>query len=288
MNAFKISTFLLLATITCASFSCSISGKSKTSPMKANLMPAIPDGEFLHYGDYIDGEKRADFYFVIRKIKESKGVFLYRVFFDIVPDKIKPLKNYPEWPAYTIFDPGLGSEIESEGKLGPGDYDEFKKFGMGGIIYWHLKLDRKEGIIEYVWKQVKDNITNKSRSRLKVNPDIPIQNSLADQFYLPRLLDMNRGGVINNVFPQFLKEPFTISMKIISKETVRTKAGIFRADRIVISIADLFLRRLVEQIPDKKPVTIWAEDSGRRLVLKVSTVSGIELLEEVSNVTGRQ
>ncbi len=150
-------------------------------PMKVNARIDIPDGEYLHYAGYYGGEKVNDCYYITRKIAGRSGKIFYMTYLDIVPvsEKAKPPVNYKRWPIFFVFDPGIGSVIESEGDLKPGAAKNWTKGG-----YWHYRMDPEKGEVEYIHGYQADKKINESTYIVKFDTSVPSMDMWGMQLFL--------------------------------------------------------------------------------------------------------
>lgn len=221
-------------------------GNNKLVPMKLYPAVDIPDGEFLHYGFLSAGEKSSDYYFVTRKITDGKGGFFYRCYEDIISisSRRKPDKNYTSWPIYYDIDPKLGSVISSVGNLTAEDTKDWPKAPSGEIfLSWNYRLDNDKGTVEYSSKMLKGKETNESKSLVKFSTGFPSTDQWGGST-LFRLLDPRSGGVYYVITAMYMKEPMPFTIKYISTETIETKAGTFRVDKLNNLPGDPFLGKL--------------------------------------------
>ncbi len=278
----KSLTGMMLIITFFTAISCTMGGKIQKIPMKIYNVINIPDGEFLHYGSYSLGEREGDYYFVTKKVASVDGGIYYRIYFNLITTEENQQKpdSYLKWPAYFTIDPKLGSVIESEGNLTPENSKNWVK--GGGLIYWHYKLQREKGEVEYTSKLLKGNVTNESRYHVKVNTSIPSMSMWSGTGFIPRFLDIQRGGIYLTILPEIMKEPMIISWKFLSKETIRTKAGSFNVSEFSYALADPFLNRLMGAF--LKGSTAMVEDSDRRLTIRSSLAGGEIVLEDISNI----
>ncbi len=259
-------------------------GRVKNFPMKTYPGINIPDGEFLHYISYNGGDKSGDIYFVVRKINNGKGKFLYRIYLDMVPLGEKPPENFTNWPVTYLIDPERAVTLESDAHYDKKMMDNpvTAAFGIGNLISFQYRLNRDKGYVEYLSKNVKGSVTNESRYLIKVNPDFPGGKDMEFMFYSIRMLDVRSGGISYTIMPEFMKEPMAGFYKIDSKLTVKAGAGTFSVNKIIAIGGDPFFAKLLE--PILKKFAYYVEDSDRRLVVKVNTFAGDIVLEEISNV----
>ena len=252
-------------------------------PMKVYGDTEIADGEYLHYILYFGGEKDSDYYYVTRKERDEKGNPLYRIYgIDIpVSDGRKPPENYTNWSKYFLIDPKIGSVIESEFELNPSDSAKWASGGMGYLVYGRYQLFREQGYAEYHSKKIIDHGTNERTYKVKFNTGIPSENVMG-AYFTPRFLNPENGGISYSIIPEVMKEPIATTMIFLSKDTLQTKAGVFRVRKYYTIMADPFLAKLMEPVMNKSVMMI--EDTVRRVVVKSDIPGGRVELEEISNV----
>ncbi len=259
---------------------------NKTLPMKTYTGTEITEAEFLHYCQYFGGERDSDYYYVTRTETNGKGGLYYRVYYITIPvsEGKKPPENYSNWPSFFVIDPKTGSIIESEFKLNPNDSIKWAKGGLGYLIYGHYKLFHDKGYVEYFSKKKTDYGTNETRYIVRFNTDIP-SGDVSGVYFQPRFLDPLNTGVYYKIIPEFMKDAMPVTMKFLSKETIKVKAGTFRVNKYSIVMADPFVGKLVESV--MKNSIIMIEVSERRLVVKSDIPGGYVELEEISNINKR-
>jgi hypothetical protein len=280
----KLFTVFLFLMVLVSIQAFSLGGKILDVPMKTYPSVKIKDGEFLHYGMYSRGEKYVDVYYVTIKEKNSSGGFYYRVYEDIiaVSGGRKLPGRYTDWPVSVLIDPVLGSTLESEGNLSTNELKDFASFGVGGLIYWHYQLYPGQGIVKYTSKSMKaDEIITKNY-RINVKPGFPAMDAFSEGFIISRFIDPHSPGIVYYVIPDFMKEPFPLTVRFAGKENITIKAGKFNSLKIVFTMGDPFIGKLME--PFMKDSSLYV-DSERRIPIESKLNSGETILEEISNVT---
>jgi hypothetical protein len=81
-----------------------------------------------------------------------------------------------------------------------------------------------------------------------------------------RFLDPQSKGSAYMVMPDFMKDPLQYTIQYTGEDTVTTKAGTFRVNKLIFVIADPFVGKLMDSF--LKSTYDLVEDSGRRLVIK--------------------
>lgn len=278
---FSLKIMLLLFIFTLGAFP--MGGKIPNIPMKTYQITDIPDGEFLHYGQYMGGEKIINEYFVTIKEKNSSGGFYYHVYEDLLSatESRKLPENYTNWPVSLLIDPARGSTILSEVKLTTNDLKVFGNFGVGDMIYSHYQFYPDKGIVKYTSKSLRGNEILTKSCTIKVNSDFPLVDAFSSSF-IYRFVNPHTPGVFYYVIPDFMKEPFSLSIHYDKKDTVTTKAGTFHVNKVTVTMGDPFVGKLME--PFLKNSSLMIEDSERRLIVKSILTGSEALLEEVSNV----
>ncbi len=278
-----IKLFFLIITVFFI-ISCAIIGKHNV-PKKSFPGVIIPDGEFLRYGVYTSGEKVSDYYYVVKKVTKEKGGLSYRFYINLkaVSNGNRGPGNYTEWPISILFNPVTGQTIESEGHIKTNDLKEMENMGYGGLTYWHYQLFRDKGYIKYVSKSVKGDQTFTKTFTIKVKTDFPIIDLLSSGIIAGRFIDPGTPGVYYLALPNFLKEPLPVTSSYENdKESMTTKAGTFRVHKLNAVMADPFIAGLTGEM--MKSLSIFIEDSDRRLMIKSRELKTEIILEEISNV----
>ncbi len=274
LRFFFLVAILFLIFLTCA---FPMGAKNEKIPLKPYPVIDIPDGEFLHYGNYSHSEKYGDTYMVIKKEANESGDFNYRIYKDdirISGGKKLP-ENYKDWQSSFLIDPKRGSVLEASENLG---YD---REGDSGTANYNYRLYPEKGYVDFVSKTIKNKVLSESKYRVKVNPDFPAWDNFS-MYYAPCFLDNRSGGIMYLINPAFFKEPLPVSFKHLSADTIRTKAGTFRTSKAVIIFADAFISKLME--PLLKGTAMWVEDSDRRILIKAEMAGYVAFIEEISNV----
>lgn len=280
--------------------SCSKTNDIFKTPVKIYSEINIPDGEYLQYGNYVNGKKHSDYYLVTKKVTNTSGNTLYKTYFKIIPvSAVKTdIGHYTNWPAYLIMDPKLGSVLESGGNLNVGD---MSWAGQSGMIYWHYQLNQDKGFVDYRNKIVKKGVTNENKVRVKINKQLPSEDMWMDLFFGARFMDIPNKGSWSLVIPAYFNVPMVETKKEAGKEEIQTKAGTFKTIKYegVINfdfptVLDCVRSAIVN--PDvikagsgdgkQEPYSYFVEDSPRRLIIKEHTVAGAGdyVLEAISNV----
>ncbi len=148
--------------------------------------------------------------------------------------------------------------------------------------YFQYKYFPEKGYVDEFIKSIKGNQTSDVKYHVKVNPDFPIWDQISFGFHSARFIDAKSGGIAYMIAPFMIKDPAPVTFKYISTETIKTKAGVFRANKINIVVADAFIGKLMEQV--MKTSALWIEDSDRRILLKVQLMGNDTILEDISNV----
>ncbi len=264
-----------------AAAACSPGYKTQKTPIKPYSSIDIPDGTFLHYGNYAQGEKYGDTYMVIKK-ETNSGVFYYRIYkidTKIRQEKKIPLK-YKDWPSTFLIDPARGSVIEAAENTGLEASDnKDEKFSN-----YDYKFYPGKGYADFILKTKKNGIMKETRYHVKVNPDFPTWDNLS-MYYALCFLDYRSGGIMYLVNAAFFKDPMPLSFRLISKENLTTKAGIFGALKMKMTVPDPFLSRLLGPVLEGS--SIWIEDSDRRLLLKGELSGDTGVLEDISNINSK-
>jgi len=263
-------------------------GKIPNVPMKAYSAIDFPDGEFLHYGDYHEGEKVTDSYFVTRKEKNNRGGFYYRVYYNIVAvsSRRKLPQNYTNWPASFLIDPIQGSLIESTGNFDTNFLKDYESFGVGGLISWHYQLYEDQGLVRYTSKFIRNDETITKNYKISVKPGFPSMDMFSVRLIAGRLLDADSPGIFFLVVPGFMKEPISASLSHEKGETtLSTKAGKFRVKRVHLVMGDPFIGKLTDSF--MKNMIVLIEDSDRRLPIKRQILGSEYIIEGISNVNTR-
>ena len=270
--------FLILILIILA-LSCTNNGNTRKMPMKPYRVINIPDGEYLHYSYYFGGEKSLDNYMVTKKVSNSNGDILYRIYFNsiAVSGGKKPSEDYTKWPMFFLVDPGIGCVIESE------THYSTNSPGIGGLIYSHYRLFRDRGYIEYISKSIKGAETFESRYRVRVNPDYPSWDMWSGIYFSMRFMDVRTPGIIYIIIPEVIKEPIPFTAVYSGSDTVTVKAGTFKVNKSKMAMGDAFLGKLLN--PMMGNATSLVTDSDRRLVVKIGAAQNANILEEISNVS---
>ncbi len=272
-----IAAVFLLATAAC-------SREWHSVPMKTYPLTDIRDGEYLHYAEYMGGEKIQDQYYVTRKVTNGKGGFYYRIYFDLVTpsgNRYFPA-DYTQWPVQCLIDPVRGCTLESEGKLNTNDLKDFASVGVAGLIYWHYRLNPDKNYVEYTSKTVSGKNIFTKNYRIDINSGFPSMDVFSMGWISYRFIDPRSKGIIYWVIPDFMKDPLPVSIIIDKKETLKTKFGIFRVNKLSVAMGDNFLAKLME--PFTKQSSIYVDDSAGRLILKTTVQGNVNFLEEISNV----
>ena len=259
-------------------------GSKEKIPMKPYNIIKIPKGEFLHYVSYTGGEKDSDTYMVTTMENGKNGNSFYRIYLEQISlsRAKKPPKSYTEWPSFTDIDPLRGSVMEWEETYVTNATVFRNNESAFYPYYFHYKYFPEKDYVDEFIKSIKGNQTREAKYHIKVNHNFPIWDQISFGFYSIRFLDAQKGGIAYMIAPFMLKDPAPVAFKYISSETIKTKAGSFRANKINIIIADAFIGKLME--PMMKTTALWIEDSDRRLLLKVQLFGNETVLEEISNV----
>lgn len=265
--------FILMAFIAAGVFP--MGGKAVKIPMKPYPAIDIPDGLYIHYGNYTAGEKYGDTYMVIKKVKNGNGRILYRVYKDDIrlSSSGKLPADYTNWKSSFLVDPKLGSVLEASENTGS-ENDDNRQF-------YHYKFYPDRGYVDFVSKSKKKSTTMERKYRVKVNPEFPAWDNLS-MYYALSFLDDRGGGILYVINPSFFKEPLPFYFKHKANETIKTKAGTFHTSKAVMIVADTFLGSLME--PVLKGSAMWVEDSNRRLFIKAELAGYTAFLEDISNV----
>jgi hypothetical protein len=279
---FKILIFITLLFAILSIYSCSTGSKR----LPASIYPVnITDGEFLHYGDYIDGSKDMDYYQVTRKVTNGNGSYYYSLYFDMIPVRGgKKLRlNYTSWPVITLFDPVRGLTLESEANLNTNDMKNWAKFGFSGFFHSHYKLYPDKGYVSFISKSFEGNEIVTKTFRINIRPGFPVVDMFSLSQYAGRFFDPRNHGILYILIPNFLKDPIPVSFDYGSIETISTKAGAFRVKKIKSSWGDAFIGNLLDSF--SKNLSIYVEDSDRRIAVKKVYPGGEEIiLENISNI----
>ena len=260
---------------------CSILGNQH--PMKTYSSIEIPDGEFLHYGDYTNGAKAFDFYQVTKKIPNGNGGFYYRLYFNMVSVSGEKLnENYINWPVITLFDPSKGITLEAIVTLNTNYWKNWEKFGFSGLVSSYYKLDQDNKFVEYSANSIKDDVTNTAKYRINVKPGFPVLDMFSMSQYAGRFFDPASHGIIYLIIPTFIKEPLAMTFNYEKKENLTVKAGTFHINKVHISMGDQFIGRLMGTFLNS--TSAYVEDSERRIVIKKIFLNEEVVLEEISNV----
>jgi hypothetical protein len=254
-------------------------------PMKTYSRIDIPDGEFLHYSDYFNGEKMVDHYYVTKIVKNGNGGIFYRIYYDILSyggNRNLP-ENYENWPVRILIDPVSGSTIDSEGNINQNDLKSYNpsSFGIGGLTYWHYRLFRDKGYVEYVSRSASGEKTLMQTFKVKIDPAFPSTDAFS-LLFVYRLMDTESHGIIYWVMPYFMKDPMPVTLRSIKKETISIKSGTYKTIKVDTVMGDRFFATLME--PFTKYSSVLVEDSDRRLLIKSQVQNKVTLLEEISNV----
>ncbi len=249
----------------------------------------IPEGEFLHYGDYIDGSKDMDYYQVTTRVTNGSGGYYYRLYFNMIPvaGGKKPDPDYTGWPVVTLFDPGRGLTIESEVNLDTNAMKDITKYwaklGFSGFFYSSYRLYPGKGYVDYISKSLEDNGITTKTFRIKIKPGFPVVDMFSLSQYAGRFFDPRNHGILYLLIPTFLKDPLPVSFDYVSTETITVKAGTFRVKKIKSLWGDAFIGNLLDSF--SKNLRIYIEDSDRRVVVKKEYPGGEEIvLEDISNI----
>ena len=283
---FSILRFFLITPLFLVLFAAGafpMGGKLRNIPMKTCPEADIPDGEFLHYSQYIGGEKSIDEYFVTIKVKNDKGGFFYRIYEDIISPsgKRKLPAKYTDWPISVLIDPVRCTTLESIVNLKTNELKEFESFGVGGMIYSHYQFFSNEGVVRYTSKSIKDDEIITKSYMVIVNPDFPLLDAFSTSFAY-RFLDPQNPGIFFYVIPDFIKEPIPLSFRLDKKDTITLKAGTFHVNRLIVTMGDPFIGKLME--PFLKNLVLMIEDSNRRIAVMQRMAGSETVLEEISNV----
>jgi len=280
--------------------SCSKTNDIFKTPVKIYSEVNIPDGEYLQYGNYVNGKKHSDYYLVTKKITDTTGKTFYKIYFKIIPVSATNTvsDHYTNWPAYLIIDPRLGSVLESGGNLKVGD---ISWAGQAGMIYWHYQLNQEKGTVDYINRIVKKDKTYENKVQVKINKKLPSEDMWMDLFFGARFMDIPNKGSWSLVIPAYFNVPMVETKKETAREEIQTKAGTFKTIKYegVINfdfptLLDCIRSAIVN--PDvikagsgegkQEPYTYYVEDSPRRLIIKQHTVAGAGdyILEAISYV----
>ncbi len=262
-------------------------GKVKIFPMKTYSYINIPDGEFLDYGVYTGGVKKEDIYYVIKKETNAKGGIYYRIYTDTISITNNKLirKNYTNWPGFSIIDPKQGAVIEAEKYFDTNSLADFSAVG-GNIFYYHYQLNDDRGYVDFVSKtKSKEDVISTTHSRVNVQSGSPVWDRGSMWMFSTRFMDFKSVGVVFLIVPEVLKTPLSCTFTFISKETISTKAGTFRVNKVGFMVSDPFLMKLMGWMA--KDVYSYVDESDRRIMVKTHTPSSEWVLEEISNVNLR-
>ncbi len=283
MFLFRFVKLVFSVIILIAFESCTI-GKYNI-PKKTFNNTAIADGEFLRYGVYKSGEKVSDYYYVARKTNDENGNLLYRFYINLkdAGGGGKEAGNYAGWPVSIIFDPVNGQTVDSEGNINTNALEEMGNMGYGGLTYWHYQLFKDKGYIKYVSRSVKDGRTFTKTFVIKVKTDFPIIDLLSSGIIAGRFIDPGTPGIYYLALPNFLKEPLAVTSSYEnSKILITAKPLVFKVRKLKAVMADPFIAGLTG--PLMKSLSVYIEDSDRRLMIKSREMQTEIILEEISNI----
>ncbi|MBN2441120.1 MAG: hypothetical protein JXJ04_07230 [Spirochaetales bacterium] len=262
-------------------------GSVKMSPLEPNQSLDIPDGEYLHYVNYVDEKKHADFYLVTKREKNDKGDLLYRVHFDIINvlDNKKLPTKYTDWAAFLVIDPRIGSVIESGGTLLPNDMKNWIR--IAGLTSWQYKMNNDHTLVNFNYKKSEKNKIIEKNFKIKTTPKVPTGGLWMSMFFIYRMLNIQDGRYMHLVNPFFFENStWPFELRSMKQETVKTKAGSFDCTKYIACRGRMFPMSIFKK--DFVPVPnlpYWVENSERRLVIKESTMagnSGDYVLEDIS------
>lgn len=271
----KIIYLILILIFYLAVVSCSFR-KIQDIPMKVNNSPdIIKDGECLHYGVYTAGEKTSDFYMVIRKIINEKGVKLYRVY--TLTNEIKSFNQIAgTGTSYYDIDPKLGDVVESVFYNTNANEDSTDN-PYASILYGHYHLNLDTGTVEYLSEAKKGKDIIDSKYRIYIKKGFPIIDATSFFYFPTRLMDVKGGGIIYMVSPEFLKEPVPVTFEYLNKQKITTAAGTFSTYKVMVLSGDPFIAKLGESV--LKKAAFWVEDSNRRFTVKIQLAFGGQIIE---------
>jgi hypothetical protein len=289
-NLFKGFGLIMLAIIAAAGGAYPMGNLEKIPPIKARNV-AIPDGEFLRYGEYRGGEKTGDRYIYSEILQDKeKGEMLLLYTEDIGADSKKALPaNFTNYDNYYLISLENASLIERHSRI---PMDEIKRSssmhspnGTSRIDFINNELE-KTITVQYkiVVKADKDQPVDTmiKVNKVKVKPGYPVWEMSSLLFAGVRVLDLNSPGIIYVVEPQILREPIPGRVKQIGKEKITTPAGSFNTVKFGYAIADSFIGKLLD--PMTKESYFWIEDSPRALIIKtVDPMGDSTQLENISN-----
>ena len=236
----------------------SLGSKTGMMPLQPVINLAVPDGEFLHYSQIIGGEKQMDIYFVT--IFTGSGKSRNAVIYEHGIRLSKPSKlpeNYSKYRMFFRIDPRIPTLLESSG--GYGTNSENAPGGYKGLVYWHYKLNPATGMIEYESRYYDGYELRIRMNKIQSKINYPAWDSLSGSFFAVRFMDIQNSGVFYFVVPEILKEPIPVTLRDMGKETIRTKAGVYKTTRIGLISTDPFLGRLME--PYSRDMLFWIQDS---------------------------
>jgi hypothetical protein len=289
MKRKQFSSAIILTTLAFFLITACTGGHKMTAPMKTYAKIDIPDGEFLHYGFYISGDKIFDTYQVARKVTNDSGGLCYRLYLNTVSinGKRKYNPDYRNWPISILIDPEKGQTIESTGRFDTNELQDpaFKIYGYGGLFYFDYKLFPREGYVRYISKSLSGGQVLTKNFRVKIRSDYPVFDAFSTGSILFRVMDTGSSGVVYEVIPDMLKEPLPVSYSFGKKEKINVKAGSFMVCSVITEMADPFIGKLMS--PFLKSSRAYVEDSDRKLVVKVDVMDQENMLEGISNVSIR-
>ncbi len=258
-----------------------MAGKVEMAPMKPAENLSVPSGEFLHYIQYIGGEKNMDIYFVSIIPPEGGEAFVYEEGIRVSRPKKLP-DSYTNYNMFFRIDLKSATLLESSGGYGT-NREENAPAGYKGLVEWNYRLNPENGWIDYENKNWNGYEIKSRRSRIKTRPGFPAWDSISGSFFALRFMETGKSGIFFFVVPEILKEPIPVSLVSMGHETLHTLSGDFHTVKIGLLSTDPFLGRLME--PYRKEMLFWVEDSPRRLLVRLkNTVSMIEIAG-ISNIS---
>ncbi len=266
IQALSIFMFVLIA-------GCSGSFKSSV-PIKIKAL-SIPDGEFLKYSKYVNGEKTSTSYFVGR-IGPGRHDFTEYIEMVTAGAESNIPANYTNYHYFIKMSLDTGSLIEQYS-----DYHDLpQELKLKAPDFIDLKIDYENHLASYVMKIRDKEEERVTYSKVKLKPGFPVWNMTSLLFAGPRLLDIKSKGLLYVIEPFYVKEPVPGTFKIIGKEVLETPAGRFDTLKVGFSSADPFLGKLLETYTQS--LFFWIEDSPRGLIVKTQGDNNINILDEVS------
>ena len=232
-------------------------GNTEDYPIKVRENVTIPDGEHLHYTMYSGGEEVGEVEIITRISEDNIAETKVKIWDTPYSDTSLPPYKFIE----VRFNLGTGSMTYY--KTTVDDY-YIEEENYHGIIFEEINVsDNIIGLRKY-WDGYE---FKESRIRIKnIKVDYPIWEWESLLYYGARLLDWQQGGYYYVWVRGFLKDPARGGFKVIGKETLSTEIGKIKSLKVVSTVADPFVGKLVKQFTDN--MQFWFEEGGSGKLLK--------------------